>query len=160
MTSGLESLTRIAGVWKGTYRLQDPAGGVQQSRSAASVTPVIGGKFVRLDYTWSYGGKAQEGSLLFGWEKKRRVVTTVWTDTWHMGEKFMTCQGAAAKNGAVAVRGSYAVSTGPDWGWRTVIEPGEGSFRLVMYNQWPDGKEELAVEATYTGAQNRNRKPR
>jgi len=32
--------------------------------SSATVTPVSGG--FRLDYTWSYQGKPQEGSILFG----------------------------------------------------------------------------------------------
>jgi len=45
-------------------------------------------------------------------------------------------------------RGSYAAPPGPDWGWRTVIEiPDDDSFRMVMYNVSPEGKEELAVNA-------------
>jgi hypothetical protein len=37
---------------------------------------------------------------------------------------------------------------GPDWGWRIVLSPGD-TFRMTMYNIWPEAKEELAVEATY-----------
>ena len=34
--------------------------------STATVTPVLGGRFIRVDYTWGYQGRPQEGSLLVG----------------------------------------------------------------------------------------------
>jgi hypothetical protein len=109
---------------------------------------VAQGKFVRLDYSWGYEGQAQAGSYLFGYEKQRGAVTAVWIDSWHMGDKYMACEGTA--NGVIDVRGSYAAPPGPDWGWRTVIEPEkEAAFRLLMYNISPEGEEALAVEAVY-----------
>lgn len=82
---------------------------------------------------------------------KADSVTAVWVDSWHVGDKFMICRGVTEGDGAISVRGSYGVSSGPDWGWRTVVGRGDdGSFRMVMYNVSPDGKEELAVEAIYT----------
>jgi hypothetical protein len=103
-----------------------------------------------MDYTWSYDAQPQEGSLLFAWEAKKHLITAVWVDSWHMGDKLMMCKGAADRNGVIAVRGSYAVRGSRNWGWRTLIRPSPGrSIRMLMYNVSPRGKEELAVEATF-----------
>ncbi len=51
--------------------------------------------------------------------------------------------------GAVRVKGSYAAPSGPDWGWQITIEPGQGSWRLVMHNVTPAGEAFLAVETVY-----------
>ncbi|MGH2523242.1 MAG: DUF1579 family protein [Anaerolineales bacterium] len=151
----LNSLIRHTGKWKGVYRLWlSPSEAAHESETTASITPLIGGKFARIDYTWAADGEPQAGSLLFGYEAKAALATAVWIDSWHMGDKFMISQGTLEGEKAVVVRGSYAVESGPDWGWRTVIESGEvDSFRVVMYNVSPDGQEALAVAATYTRAQ-------
>ena len=60
--------------------------------------------------------------LLIGYETERQMATAVWANSWHMGEKYMHCQGVIKEDGSVDVRGSYQVSTGPDWGWRIVVE--------------------------------------
>ena len=115
------------------------------------ITPILDGRFVRMDYTWEYQGKPQAGSFLIGYEMEVEKVTAHWIDTWHMGDKVMACQGTVSNNGQISVLGSYAAPPGPDWGWRTIITPGEDqSLRLIMFNISPDGQEDLAVEADYT----------
>jgi len=150
----LNKLAACAGDWRGTSRLQDPENNVaDDSASAATVTPVLKGKFIRLDYTWAYHEDPQEGSLLMGHDAKTRSLTAHWIDTWHMGNKVMACQGAIAENGVISLLGSYAAPPGPDWGWRTIVTPGDdGTLSLVMYNIYPDGREELAVESHYNRA--------
>jgi len=152
----LDGLLACAGTWHGTSSLQDPTAGVAaDSPSLATVTPVLGGRFVRLDYTWSYQGKPQEGSLLIGFEKKADKVTMHWIDGWHNGDKVMVCTGPGPTSSpTLSALGSYAAPPGPDWGWRIEVTPEAGQgFRIVMYNLWPDGsREELAVEASYTRA--------
>ena len=150
---GLDGLIACAGTWRGTSTLQDPHSGLDdESASTATVTPVLGGRFVRIDYTWSYGGKPQEGSLLVGLQKKAETATAHWIDSFHNGEKVMACSGSAAEDGAVSVRGSYAAPPGPDWGWRIDVIPAGETLRIVHHNVWPEGKEELAVESRYTRA--------
>ena len=149
----LSSLIAATGRWTGAYRLWEPSASPRESRSAALIAPIIGDRFVRIDYRWTYDGDPQQGLLLVGCEGNARLVTAVWIDSWHMGDKFMICQGVVQKNGAIAVRGSYGVHSSPDWGWRTVIEAPDGCpLRMLMYNISPGGREDLAVEATFTRA--------
>jgi hypothetical protein len=149
----LEAFLKCAGRWVGTSRLQDPhSGSPDESPSTVTLTPVLGGRFVRMDYDWAYRGSPQQGSLLIGHEADVAAVTAHWVDTWHMGDKVMACRGLAEPNGVISVLGSYAAPPGPDWGWRTVITPAEESLRLVMYNITPEGQEELAVAAEYARA--------
>ncbi len=149
--SGLQDLIACTGQWKGNYQLWlMPETDANQSPSAATVLPVVKGKFARLDYTWMWEGELQEGSLLIGYETQTGSVTAVWIDAWHNGNKFMICHGKM-RDGAIDVLGSYPAPSGPDWGWRTVIKPGgPDSLRLTMYNVTPEGKEALAVDVRYT----------
>ena len=65
----VEGLAALAGNWSGTNTLQDPnTGKPEESPSTVTVTPILGGRFVRLDYTWGYQGTPQEGSLLVGFD--------------------------------------------------------------------------------------------
>jgi hypothetical protein len=150
--SVLEKFMAYTGSWRGNNRLQDPNTNTpEDSLATATVIPVLGGRFVRLDYTWEYQGQPQAGSLLIGYEAEAEVVTAHWIDTWHMGDKVMACRGTPGSNGEISVQGSYAVPPGPDWGWRTIIRPQENqSLQIIMFNIWPDGREELAVETDYT----------
>ncbi|HEV7668668.1 MAG TPA: DUF1579 family protein [Thermoanaerobaculia bacterium] len=148
----LEPLIAGVGDWHGTSVLLDPHAGLKEEcASTARVVPLLGGRFVRLDYSWSYKGAPQEGSILIGFETKPEVVTAHWIDGWHMSEKVMACRGARPTDGTFSVLGSYEAPPGPDWGWRIDLAPGDGTLRLAMYNRWPDGtQEDLAVEAIYT----------
>ena len=127
-----------------------------ESPAGAEVTAILGGRFVRLDYTWAYQENPQEGSLLVGYRSGPGMVTAHWIDTWHMGDSVMSCHGTVDAGGAIDVRGTYAAGPGVDWGWRIVLTPVDGqALRLVMYNinpTGPDDVEELAVEVDYTRA--------
>jgi hypothetical protein len=150
----LDGLAACAGSWRGTNTLQDPnSNAAEDSASGATVASVLGGRFVRLDYTWSYRGAPQEGSLLIGFDAQADRVTAHWIDTWHMSDKVLACLGPKPSGNTLSVRGSYAAPPGPDWGWRIEITPDGRTLRMVMYNIWPDGsREDLAVEASYARA--------
>ena len=130
-------LAPIQGSWTGTNDLWflKPD---KPRRSDATVT--VEGEVIT--YTWSYKGKPQQGTLqLTGQED---AVEATWTDTWHC-PKPMTLQGTASEE-RTEVSGHYSVPIGKDWGWR--IELGMEGDQLVMrmYNIWPKGKEQKAVE--------------
>jgi hypothetical protein len=145
------SLEKLVGEWVGTNRLWlSTEKAPHESNSTASVSRAAKGRFLAIQYSWAFEGEPQEGLLLVGCEKMQNVVKAAWIDSWHMSDKFMTCEGATDERGGVFFRGSYAAPPRPEWGWRTVIEPGDGkSFRMLVYNVSPEGKEALAVEAIY-----------
>jgi hypothetical protein len=149
--SALEPLADHAGRWRGTSRLHDPeTGGPEDSASELAIVPVLGGRFLRVDYTWSHAGEGQEGSILLGYEADQEAVSAHWIDTYHVGDWVMACRGTADGRGGVSVRGSYAEPPGPDWHWRIELSPmSERRLRMVMTNISPDGREEPAVEAIY-----------
>ena len=150
----LDALSACAGTWRGTSTLQDPHARIAaESPSTASVSAAPGG--VRLDYSWSYQGKPQQGSILFGTDDAAGAVSARWTDTWHTSNQPMTCSGLKPGGSTLSVRGAYAAPPGPDWGWRIDVTPDADQLRIVMHNVWPQeqgGKEELAVEAVYERA--------
>lgn len=154
--SPLDPLIACAGSWRGKSILQDPHLGIaEESPSTATLTSLLGGRFVRMDYTWSYQAKPQEGSILIGYDRQAAAVTAHWIDSWHMSDKVMACVGAKPAGGTLSVRGSYPTPPGPDWGWRIDLIPDGATLRLVMYNIWPvdqGGKEDLAVDAAYSRA--------
>ena len=144
-------LTSCAGRWSGTNHLHDPMNNVRESSPATAViASAVGGRFLRMEYNWAYQGKSQEGTLLIGTESNG-PVTAYWADTWHMSDKVMVCIGTSNPDGGISVRGSYSAPPGPDWGWRIdLAASGSNGLRMVMFNITPEGKEDLAVEATFT----------
>ncbi len=146
----LDALLALSGAWQGRYQLRGDPSFDGDSDSTAQVTPVLGARFVRVDYTWSDRGTAQEGLLLIGGEPKTGVVTVVWLDSWHNGPRMMTCTGAGTPDGGIDVRGTYPAGPGsPDWGWRTRIDPHPDAWTLTMFNVTPEGEEALAVQVEY-----------
>jgi uncharacterized protein len=151
----MNPLEPLVGRWRGTSTLHDPhTGKPDGSPSALTGTSVLGGRFVRLDYTWAYQVAPQEGSMLVGFEPKAGSVSAHWIDSWHTGTAAIALAGTSA-GGALSVRGTYPAPPGPDWGWRIDLATDGGVLRVVMFNVWPadqGGKEELAVEAVYSRA--------
>lgn len=148
--SELDALAALAGPWHATYELRGDPSFAGDSPSAAAVNPMLGGRFVRIDYTWSEGGRPQEGSLVIGHEPAPGVVTVAWIDTWHNGDRMMISSGRARSDGGFDVRGTYPTGPGsPDWGWRTELAVAADRWTLTMHNVTPDGQETPAVRAEY-----------
>ena len=146
----LDALAARAGPWHATYQLRGDPSFDSDSASTATVSPMLGGRFVRIDYTWSDRDKPQEGALIVGHEPTTRVVTVVWMDTWHNGDRMMICTGRATPGGGIDVRGTYPTGpASPDWGWRTQLDVDGVTWTMTMFNVTPDGQEALAVSAAY-----------
>ena len=146
----LNKLKTISGNYKGTNRLHDPhSGGPDDTPSNLTLTSILNGRFVRIDYTWSYHNAPQEGSMLVGFEPDENLVTMQWIDTWHMSNKVLSLKGTAESDGSINVLGSYPAPPDPDWGWRIAITPGDKSVNIAMFNISPQGEEYPAVEANY-----------
>lgn len=150
---GLDALIACAGSWTGTNTLHDPhTNRPEESLGTLRITPILNDRFVRLDYTWSYREKPQEGSILVGFDPGTHTISGHWIDTWHMGHAAMICLGTEPEGATLTLAGTYAAPPGPDWGWRIEITAGPGvdTLRMAMHNILPDGaREEPAVEAVY-----------
>jgi hypothetical protein len=150
----LAQLAACAGTWQGTNRLHSPeTGQAEDSPSTLSVTPMLDGRFVRLEYTWNYQGAPQAGALIVGHDSEAKADTAYWVDTWHNGDKSLVCRGPAGEGGTLTVKGAFAAPPGPDWGWDIVLTPKPGaSLEIVMHVYTPEGEQAPAVEARYTPA--------
>lgn len=147
-------LNDLVGEWKGSNRLHAPwmPQPLQVSKAKATIRSKMNGQFLSIEYTWSFEDRPQEGMLLLGCDAKSDEVQAVWTDSWHSKNVLMLCTGRRDVDGKVSILGHYAVPEHPDWGWRTEIIRKERSFRCVMYNVSPEGKEEIAVETDFVPA--------
>lgn len=147
-----ENFKKLAGEWYGTnllYTTWIEENPVTESDSSCSVSMAASSKFLKIEYDWVYENKKQDGLLLIGSEKDSDETQTVWIDSWHMSDKFMSCDGKYAED-SILMKGFYKVPNHPDWGWRTdIVFSDEDSFKIVMYNVSPEGEEDLAVEAIY-----------
>lgn len=145
----------MLGTWKGRNQLWlTPGTPVAESETTAGVELLANGKFLGIRYTWSDDGERQEGLALVGATKDGTRAQATWVDSWHMGDSPMICKEVPAKEGVLALLGSYPAPSGPDWGWRLEFEPAPPDrWTMRMVNITPDGEEALAVLAEYARAQ-------
>src|SRR5687768_447429 len=101
------------GTWQGSNRLHDPHSGKPEDLpSAFTLTPILNGTFARIEYSWAYHGTPHSGMILITKAKKSQQVTVYWSDTWHMADSMLVCEGAVENESAINVRGSYAAPPG------------------------------------------------
>ncbi len=146
-------LQQIVGDWTGTTKTWfEPGKLADESPISAAIRPVLGGRFVLLEYEGKLGDDRMLGNFLFGYNVQRGKFQGSWVDTFHMGTGIMFCEGERRERGFWLL-GHYDAPEGPPWGWRTEVELVD-SARLVitMYNISPEGEEAKAVEMTLTAA--------
>jgi hypothetical protein len=147
----LIDMPQLAGEWTGTNRLwfmpdEDP----HVSVTTMVVTPVAGGRTLALRYVWEHDGSPRDGMIWLRSVDAAGDVAVVWADSFHTSGDFMLCRRSPVAGAFIAATGSYAAPPGPDWGWRVELHAdGPDALRIVMYNIWPEGREDLAVEASY-----------
>ena len=144
----IDALTAAAGQWLGTNTLQDPnTGKPEESPSTVAVTPVLGGRFVRVDYTWSYQGKPQEGSLLVGFDPESGEVSGHGSTpgTWAEKSWPASVRPPTGRSRSRAATPHLPAPTGAG-GSRSRPEP----LRITHTNIDADGTEDLAAEGVYS----------
>ena len=142
-------LESLVGKWRGINRLHTTwieDNPVRESVSIAVVELTARGRFLKIEYDWTFDDAVQEGLILIGDEQNSDSIKAFWIDSWHLSDKFMVSEGRL-EDGAISLKGFYTVPEHPDWGWRTIIEPERDNlFKIVMFNVSPEGEETLAVE--------------
>jgi hypothetical protein len=143
------ALSKLTGNWKGiAHTYFDPGVLADSSPVEATFRPVLGSRFMMMEYQGALQGKPLEGLAIIGFYMLKREYTVAWIDTFHTGTLLLISQG---KKSDLDVMGYYSdPSGGPDWGWRTTIEQAnENQFTLRHFNVMPDGVEALAVETVF-----------
>ena len=141
-----ELLASMVGEWTGRYRLSlEPGTITAESDTAATVTPVLDGRFVRITYDWVVDDSRQLGEFLVA-APGGDHLTASWVDTWHNGDGILFCR----SDGARGVIGQYGPDEDP-WRWRTTFEVRDGGAELAITarNVTPAGDEAVATEARY-----------
>ena len=143
-------LARLVGSYTGRTRLWfEPGDPVDDQEITGTIEPLGGGRFVRHRYTTRVLGDEHSGEAIIGCDLRRWRWQVAWIDSFHTGEQIMFSEGPAAPGATrVEVLGSYPADEGPDWGWRTTIEPTEAGVVVQHHNVTPDGTETLAVDVT------------
>lgn len=144
-----ENFKKLVGMWDGSNRLtMSPEDPIRESESVACVGLEANGKFLKINYEWSFDGIQHEGLMIYGFGKDSKI-TSVWIDSFHQSGDFMNCVGTI-EGDKISVKAHYTQPEYADWAWRTNVEyHDENSFSFTMYNVFPDGKEMVAVEAKF-----------
>jgi hypothetical protein len=151
-TAGAEHHARLMALF-GSYRGQistylDPAAAPERSLGELHVTPLFGGRWLRLEQSGTVMGKPHAGEMLLGYHRDAAQFESCWVDSFHTGSAMMFSTGDVRADGVIAVTGSYIASR-ERWGWRTELHLGEELFVRAV-NISPAGEESLAIEARWT----------
>lgn len=145
-------LAKFIGRWKGSNRLYlgSKPEEIFDSQTNAAIDFTAKGRFLKIEYDWSYEEKPHEGLILLGRNKDSEKIIAFWIDSFHLSDKYMVSEGETDADGSISLKGFYTVPGYPEWGWRTVFDfQSDDSFKIIMYNVSPEGTEEIAVEAVY-----------
>lgn len=147
-------LHRLCGSWQGETRTWlDPKKDPDRADQKAVVRTILGGLYVRHEYTGVLFGKPFVGMVVYGYDQSAKAFTSSWIDTFHTGTYTMFSKGQWDEHlQTLTFLGDFPVhnsSTGRDerWGWRTEISlKGSEGLCFKSYNISPAGEEDLGIQ--------------
>lgn len=148
----VEALLAGAGSWRGANTHRDSTTGrPEESPFTLAVTPVLGGRFLRVNSLWGDRGRAAGGTAAGRLRPEIRRNIRALGRHLAPGPQRLACKGTAG-DGTTAVRASYPAPTGPDWGWRIEITAGAEGLRITHPNIDAEGAGDLAVQGVVSRA--------
>lgn len=145
-----ELFQQFVGKWEGTCRTWfEPDQLADESHVAGEFSSLLGGRFLRHNYTGSMQGKPRQGEDLLAFNKVRKVFQSAWVDDFHMNYALLISEGPATERG-FSVLGHYDIADHPPWGWRTEFDlVSSNELTICAYNIMPGAPEALAMETKY-----------
>lgn len=138
-------LASFAGRWTGETQLYlDPTAPPEVSRTDATIEPVLGGRWVRIDHCGTAMSRPHAGVLTLGFHKDAQEFEASLIDSFHTGTAMMLSVGALRADGVVDVLGSYAAGA-ERWGWRTMLRLEGDELVIEARNISPAGEEYPAI---------------
>ncbi len=144
-------LQRLVGSYAGTAKtFIEPGKPPLEASIEGQLDAILGGRYVRFEYSSSLSGEPLAGGLTLGFDLTEKRWMAVWLDSFHTGTApmFSTGDGGAP----LSVLGSYAFEGAESrWGWRTEVhDEALPTLTLRMFNIAPSGEEMLGVELALT----------
>jgi hypothetical protein len=145
-------LQALVGQWQGMTRTWfEPGKLSDESPWQATISPLLGDRYIRYEYTGSLQGETFEGKATLGYNAMTQQFEMAWIDSFHQNNGIMHCKGNTGSQ-QISVLSSYiAFEGGEVWGWRTEFDLVDANHLTVRaYNIEPSGNESLGLETTYT----------
>ncbi|MEM9478773.1 MAG: DUF1579 domain-containing protein [Verrucomicrobiota bacterium] len=143
----------MLGDWNGTCRTWfQPGKLADESEISGKIRRVIGGGYLRHEYSGEIQGKMRHGDEIYLFNTAKNRFEVSWIVSFHMSDAIMLSMGnALPANNGFEVVGSYDAGPGnPPWGWKTVYEIIDaGHLKITAFNITPNGEEAKAGEIEY-----------
>jgi hypothetical protein len=145
-----KAMEKFVGNWTYTNKLwMDPAAPPSESNGKASISMIMGGRYLQQNYTGDFMGMPFEGFGLMGFDNGKQEYVNIWSD--NTSTSIMMMNGKNAKEDIVLTGMMDDAVTGKKMKLREVIRwTGPDSWVLEMYDQGEGGKEVKMMEITHT----------
>lgn len=151
-----QKFEKYVGRWDGAMKMYMPGSTEPMPISDTLIArwePGMGNRFMIMDHTSKIFDKPFRGTATWGYNKATKKYEAIWRD--NMGTGMMISYGSMAADGTMTFTGDMDdPMTGAKIKTREIYKwQGDDSFTFEMFQTGPDGKENKAIEATYTKKQ-------
>lgn len=145
-----EVLKSLAGSWKTVTKAWFGPGEPQVTEGTAEATSILGGRFLREEYTGIFMGDPFQGMGVTGYDLMKKEYVGTWVDS--MGTGIAESKG---RYDAAAKRFDYTATymdpmTMKEKTWRMVNKIIDNNKHVFSMFDMMDGKEVMTMEITYT----------
>src|SRR5262249_3588908 len=130
---------------------ESPGGPAEKSKGVSTNALILGGRYLKIDYSGTMGPMPFHGFGLFGYDNTKKKYVSLWAD--EMGTSMMISEGTADASGkAITVSGPYdSPMDGAKHTMKQVWTLADNDHH--SYEAWDsgaDGKEMKILEIKYT----------